>query len=78
VRPCFKNKKIKVSKHLKKNHTAGCWWLMPIILATWEVEKGRISIRGKPRQIARESPSPKLPDQAGREAQEVEPLPSKA
>jgi hypothetical protein len=23
------------------------WWLMPVILATWEVQMGRIKIRGQ-------------------------------
>jgi hypothetical protein len=32
---------------------------MPIILDTWEAEMGRIAFRRQPRQIVRETPSPK-------------------
>jgi hypothetical protein len=35
----FNNKKI----------TVGFWWLMPVILATWEVEIRRILVQGQPR-----------------------------
>jgi hypothetical protein len=39
-------------------------WLMPIILAIWEVDIRRIKIQGQPRQIVQETPpSPKLPEQ---------------
>jgi hypothetical protein len=41
------------------------WWLMPIILPTWETEIGRIMIGGQPGQITRENPSPNLPEQNG-------------
>jgi hypothetical protein len=29
---------------------ARCWWLMPIILATWEAEIGRIKVPSQCRQ----------------------------
>jgi hypothetical protein len=32
---------------------------MPIILAIWEAEKGRIMVPGQPRQIVCETPFPK-------------------
>jgi hypothetical protein len=31
--------------------TAGCWWLVPVILATQEVEIRRIMVGSQPRQI---------------------------
>jgi hypothetical protein len=34
-----------------KIRAARHWWFMPIILATWEAEIGRIMVRGQPRQI---------------------------
>jgi hypothetical protein len=35
---------------LHKTQNSRMWYLMPIILGTWEVEIGRIAIRGQPRQ----------------------------
>jgi hypothetical protein len=40
--------------------TAGCWWLMSAILATWEAEMWRIEVRRQPGQIVLETPSPNL------------------
>jgi hypothetical protein len=31
---------------LKKLWASGDWWLMPVILATWEAEIGRIMVQG--------------------------------
>jgi hypothetical protein len=39
------------------------WWLMPEFLATGKVEIRRIVVGGQPGQIARETPSPKHPEQ---------------
>jgi hypothetical protein len=38
---------------------AGRQWLMPVILATWEVEIRKIRVRGQLRKIFGEIPSPK-------------------
>jgi hypothetical protein len=41
---------------LKNNIVARYWWLMPIILATWEAEIVRIKVQGQPRQIVLKTP----------------------
>jgi hypothetical protein len=54
------------AQHLKKQkRMAGCWWLIPVILPTWESEIGRTEVQGQPRQIIHETPSPKQPDKNG-------------
>jgi hypothetical protein len=35
-------KHIRIKPHKK----AGCWWLIPVILATWKAEIGRITVQG--------------------------------
>jgi hypothetical protein len=39
------------NKKHKKYSVAGCWWLTPIILTTWETEIGRIAVWDQPREI---------------------------
>jgi hypothetical protein len=43
----------------KSSRPAGCWWLVPVILASWEADIRRIEVRGQPRQIVHETLSPK-------------------
>jgi hypothetical protein len=43
-----------------KHRQAGCWWLVSIILATCEVEVGRIKAQGQHRQILCETPISKI------------------
>jgi hypothetical protein len=42
-----------------------CWWLMLLILATWEAEMGRIMVGGLPGQIVRETLLPKNQSKMG-------------
>jgi hypothetical protein len=53
---------------------AGCQWLTPVILATWETEIGRITVLGQQGQIAPETPISKITKAtcAGGVAQAVE------
>jgi hypothetical protein len=51
ARPCLtKQNKTKKQKK-KKPDLSWVWWLMLIILATWEAEIGRIKFQGQPREI---------------------------
>jgi hypothetical protein len=45
----------------------GQWWLIPIVLVTWEVEIGRIIFQGQPGQIVHKTPSPKYQKKNGLE-----------
>jgi hypothetical protein len=49
----------KLQEYNQKNIKARHQWLTPIILATWEVESGRIEIQGQPWQRVHKTTSPK-------------------
>jgi hypothetical protein len=50
---------INLKKYLK-NISTMCQWLMPVILATWEVEIRRITVPGQPPQIVHKTPISKI------------------
>jgi hypothetical protein len=54
----------------KKKNQAGCWWLIPVILAIQKAEIRRIMVQSQPRQIVLETLSQK---KAGGVAQDVGP-----
>jgi hypothetical protein len=45
---------------LSRRGSGGCWWLAPIILATWEAKIRRISVQGQSGQIVCETPISKI------------------
>jgi hypothetical protein len=42
-------------KKQNKQKLAGCWWLLPVILATQEAKIRRIVVRSQPQQIVFET-----------------------
>jgi hypothetical protein len=48
-----------MEKYFLKTRQARCQWLMPVILATWEAENGRIKVQGQAGEIVPKTPSPK-------------------
>jgi hypothetical protein len=51
VLPIHRKKKLKYDYNKDTTNTlAGCWWLMPVILPTWEAKIERIMVQGHPRQ----------------------------
>jgi hypothetical protein len=54
-------------KKKKKSPFARHWWLMSIILATWEAKIWRTVVQGQPKQIVHKTPSPKQLEQNGLE-----------
>jgi hypothetical protein len=52
-------------KNILKMFPARCWWLPPVILATWEGEIRRIAVPGQPGQILQGTPSSKQLEQNG-------------
>jgi hypothetical protein len=43
-----------------KNENKLAWWLTPVILATWKVDIGRVTVQGQSEQKVQETPSPPL------------------
>jgi hypothetical protein len=63
---------------IKEPKTPGCQRLIPVILATWEAETGRIMVGGQLRQIVLKTLICKITRaEVGRVAQVVQYLPSK-
>jgi hypothetical protein len=48
--------KFGMKRCIKNNFVDNCWWLTPVILATWEAELRRIKVQGQSRQIIQETP----------------------
>jgi hypothetical protein len=67
---CSQNTDFSIKIFLR-NTWVRCQGLMPVILAAWEAEIGRIEVRGQPGQIVLKTPSPKA-KWAGAVAQLVE------
>jgi hypothetical protein len=53
---CTPQRRVKGKKALfSRRETTRCWWLTPIILATWEAEIRRIVVQGQARKIDQET-----------------------
>jgi hypothetical protein len=46
--------------NIKSQLKTRCWWLMLVILATWEAEIRGIYVQGQPRQIVCETLTPQI------------------
>jgi hypothetical protein len=44
---------------LKDHSDAGCWWVMPVILATLDAEIRKVTVQSQPGQIVHETLSRK-------------------
>jgi hypothetical protein len=60
-----KKERKKEKERQKEGKQAGCWWLMPVILATQKAKIRRIEVRSQPRQIVLETLSRQNPSQKG-------------
>jgi hypothetical protein len=47
---------MKCGSEINNVNLARCHWLMPVILATWEADTGRIKVRGQPGHIVLGTP----------------------
>jgi hypothetical protein len=47
-----------VIQNNKDKHTTSHWWLMPVILATWEAKFVRVTVQYLPGQIVPETLAP--------------------
>jgi hypothetical protein len=56
----MQNDHIKKHPFFKWNALAGQWWLILVILVTWETEIERIMVQGQPRLMVHKTPNSKI------------------